>query len=121
MALANNWFELRSDALKVTKHLRRPIPVRTDTIGPWLECMTNIVWVSALINPALVYLFSPQRPKAEDRQTLFAWALLAALIASHEFLMVRRVIRYLVERACWKGTKEQLHNERIERRVKYIC
>lgn len=39
MALVNNWLELRSDAFKVTTHTRRPVPVRSDTIGPWLENM----------------------------------------------------------------------------------
>lgn len=76
MALMNNWLELRSDAFKVTTHTRRPVPVRSDTIGPWLEnmvcdlvhrrCNTDetsyqsfISWLAALTNTALVYLFRP--------------------------------------------------------------
>ena len=39
MALLNKWLELRSDAFKIAKQFRRPIPTRTDTIGPWLEAM----------------------------------------------------------------------------------
>jgi anoctamin-10 len=74
-ALINNWLELRSDAFKVTTHTRRPIPVRSDTIGPWLENMVReithrrrrtdeksqsfISWLAALTNTALVYLFRP--------------------------------------------------------------
>lgn len=78
MALLNNWLELRSDAFKITTHVRRPIPTRTDTIGPWLESLvshstvsseyllsdsidfqTFITWLAALTNSALVYLFRP--------------------------------------------------------------
>jgi hypothetical protein len=59
MALINNIFELRSDAFKITVHHRRPVPVRTDTIGPWLDALTFLTWLSALTNSALVYLFSP--------------------------------------------------------------
>ena len=59
MALVNNFFEMRSDAFKMTVHYRRPIPVRTDTIGPWLDTLSFLTWLAALINAALVYLFSP--------------------------------------------------------------
>ncbi|TFK25156.1 DUF590-domain-containing protein [Coprinopsis marcescibilis] len=59
MALINNIFELRSDAFKISVHHRRPIPVRTDTIGPWLDALTFLTWLSAITNSALVYLFSP--------------------------------------------------------------
>ncbi|KAL5513194.1 hypothetical protein ACEPAH_3592 [Sanghuangporus vaninii] len=59
MALLNNWLELRSDAFKIATHCRRPLPFRTDTIGPWLDTMSFIAWLSALTNAALVYLFRP--------------------------------------------------------------
>ena len=59
MSLANNWLELRSDAFKIATHARRPIPARTDTIGPWLDALTFITWLGALTNSALVYLFRP--------------------------------------------------------------
>lgn len=59
MALVNNFFEIRADAFKMTVHFRRPIPTRTDSIGPWLDTLTFLTWLAALINAALVYLFSP--------------------------------------------------------------
>ncbi|EJD07576.1 DUF590-domain-containing protein [Fomitiporia mediterranea MF3/22] len=59
MALLNNWLELRSDAFKIATNCRRPLPFRTDTIGPWVDTMSFIAWLSALTNSALVYLFSP--------------------------------------------------------------
>jgi len=36
-AFVNNWIELRSDALKICIEMKRPIPIRTDSIGPWKE------------------------------------------------------------------------------------
>ena len=49
--------ELRGDAIKIVTYGRRPIPRRTDTIGPWLDILTFLTWQGALINSALVYLF----------------------------------------------------------------
>ncbi|KAJ6471863.1 calcium-activated chloride channel-domain-containing protein [Mycena sanguinolenta] len=60
MALVNNFFELRSDAFKITVHNRRPIPSRTDTIGPWLDTLSFLTWLAAVTNSALVYLFCPR-------------------------------------------------------------
>ena len=40
-------------------HHRRAVPMRTDTIGPWLDALTFLTWMGALMNAALVYLFSP--------------------------------------------------------------
>lgn len=60
MSLVNNFFELRSDAFKITVHNRRPIPARTDTIGAWLDALSFLTWLAALTNSALVYLFCPR-------------------------------------------------------------
>ncbi|KAJ7202943.1 hypothetical protein B0H12DRAFT_491120 [Mycena haematopus] len=45
------------DAFNITVHRRRPIPSRTDTIGPWLDTLSFLTWLAALTNSALVYLF----------------------------------------------------------------
>jgi anoctamin-10 len=121
MALINNLMEMRSDAFKITVHLRRPIPIRTDTIGPWLECLTYLTWVSTLVNAALVYIFKPVSSNVEDRQMLLIWALLVALAASHGFLVFKATISYLMERFFWKGSPEEQHHEEIERQVKDVC
>jgi anoctamin-10 len=41
MAFINNFFELRSDALKMTINARRPVPQRAESIGPWLEVLVS--------------------------------------------------------------------------------
>ncbi|KAJ7483438.1 calcium-activated chloride channel-domain-containing protein [Mycena latifolia] len=75
MALVNNFFELRSDAFKITVHNRRPIPARTDTIGPWLDTLSFLTWLAALTNSALVYLFCPRSQNHCNQPAVSASAL----------------------------------------------
>ncbi|KAF9353493.1 hypothetical protein BGX26_008741 [Mortierella sp. AD094] len=56
-AFINNWIELRSDAAKICFHVRRPIPSRTDSIGPWLDNLEHLTWFSSLTNASILYLF----------------------------------------------------------------
>jgi len=152
MALINNLLELRSDAFKMTVHHRRPVPVRTDTIGPWLDALTFLTWLGALTNAALVYLFSPQLlpvalplanvtmnvlEKVTDDALLMEqhlvsaanggdWgvdgatssstmsatadlllkAALVALLASHGYMLVRLLVKHIVDRVFWRASKE---------------
>lgn len=59
MGFINNFFELRSDALKMTINARRPVPIRAESIGPWLEVLGFLSWLAAMMNAALIYLFQP--------------------------------------------------------------
>jgi hypothetical protein len=76
-AFINNYIELRSDALKICKHVRQPIGDRVETIGSWLDTMVStqslviyagpptdmwqsiISWIGAVTNATLIYLFRP--------------------------------------------------------------
>ncbi|KAH9479820.1 hypothetical protein JR316_0008415 [Psilocybe cubensis] len=176
MAFLNNLLELRSDAFKMTVHNRRPIPSRTDTIGPWLDALTFLTWLGALTNSALVYLFSPELLpgavsvsnanigtatfEANISETLnesklaveehlvsasgglspssLPWgvdgssspatlsatkelllkAVLVSLVASHGFILIRLLIRHVVERMFWRGSGEVEEREREDREVK---
>jgi anoctamin-10 len=40
-ALINNYVELRADAVKICKHVRRPVGDRVETIGSWLETLVR--------------------------------------------------------------------------------
>ncbi|KAL7280570.1 hypothetical protein ACG7TL_005504 [Trametes sanguinea] len=135
MSLVNNWLELRSDAFKISVHVRRPIPTRTDTIGPWLDTLTFLTWLGALTNSALVYLFRPRdhckplgtslshshhhlsKPDAPAQQYLMS-ALLIALGASHGYILLRMLIRHTLERVLWRGSKEEREAEHVETVVK---
>ncbi|THH32040.1 hypothetical protein EUX98_g2150 [Antrodiella citrinella] len=135
MSLLNNWLELRSDAFKITVHTRRPVPSRSDTIGPWLDSLTFLTWLAALTNSALVYLFRPSdhckplgtslsykhhRLANQDTSTrdLLFTAMLVALAASHGYMIVRVLVRHVLERLLWKGSKEEKEAERLETVVK---
>ncbi|KAI0689511.1 DUF590-domain-containing protein [Cytidiella melzeri] len=135
MSLVNNWFELRSDAFKIAVHARRPIPARTDTIGPWLDSLSFLTWLAALTNSALVYLFRPSdqckavgttlqhhhhhigSENSSTKQLLLSAAVIA-LGASHGYILVREVIRHVLERLVWKGSEEERETERLETAVK---
>ncbi|KIL56516.1 hypothetical protein M378DRAFT_172635 [Amanita muscaria Koide BX008] len=152
MALVNNFFEIRSDAFKMTVHFRRPVPTRTDTIGPWLDTLTFLTWLAALVNASLVYLFSPISkqlfaasaagisraheklfgaaaaklqnlnekhigPTAGGSSTvemelLLMRSLLIALIASHGYILVRALVRHVVEQLWWRERTEVKQREK---------
>lgn len=145
MSLLNNWLELRSDAFKIAVHTRRPIPSRSDTIGPWLDSLTFLTWLSALINSALIYLFRPndhckadlsgtslQREhhrkmlgssgfthgQSRSARELLGTAVLMALAASHGYMVVRVLVRHVLERVLWKGSQEEQEAEKLESVVK---
>ncbi|TRM65471.1 calcium-activated chloride channel-domain-containing protein [Schizophyllum amplum] len=137
MACINNFFELRSDAFKMTVHHRRPIPERTDTIGPWLEALSFLCWLGALTNSALVYLFHPasdrtahlwasvegfftvsEGAQAATAHGLLTTAVIIALVASHAYVLGCTVVRHIVERVVWHGSREVKEWEREEREMK---
>lgn len=144
MALLNNYIEARSDAFKIATHARRPIPVRTDTIGPWLESLSFLTWLSALTNSALVYLFRPPdhelitqmdvngdvglhvhhhhhghgRNGLAATKELLGQALLVALFASHGYLLLRTIVRRILELAIWRGSEEAKEAERVDKEMK---
>ncbi len=144
MALVNNFFELRSDAFKIITHVRRPVPMRVDTIGPWLDALTFLAWLASLTNASLVYLFCPRSqvhcnttPSSIDKVSqlfsaagvagiegqaatmdLLKTALLVAFAASHGYMLLRVVVRHVVERIVWKTSEEVKEREREEREIK---
>lgn len=61
--MLNNWLEVRSDAFKIAHHARRAVPTpRYETIGPWIDALSALSWVGAVINAALWALFGGGGP-----------------------------------------------------------
>jgi anoctamin-10 len=142
MALFNNIFEFPTDAFKIVTHFRHPLPQRTDTIGPWLDCLSFLAWLSALTNSALVYLFRPQgtatttsttRTSAAaaavpaaghveiqraNMQEVLARTLFIALAASHGFILLRAVVRHVLEHVMWYGSEEKKRLDDAAREIK---
>jgi len=49
---------------KICHNVRRPIPTRSDTIGPWLNALGAMTWLGAISSASLIYLYRP-RPHLE--------------------------------------------------------
>lgn len=111
--LVNNWVELRSDALKIAISCKRPIPWRSDSIGPWLTAIEFLSWLGSITSSAIVYLCSGSRNGNRGTTSAFtAWGfLLVILFAEHFYLAVKLAVRHAM------GTMESpgLQHERKER------
>lgn len=124
MACLNNWLEGPSDAFKLATHMRKPIPVRVESIGAWLGCIRGIAWVAAVMNTVLVYLYHPDfvhigmaSYKGADVKT----CLFIALAASHAFLVLRYVIRMVIDKIYWRHSKERERLDRAEQKLRGSC
>ncbi|WVQ64321.1 uncharacterized protein L199_002483 [Kwoniella botswanensis] len=136
-ALINNYVELRSDALKICKHVRRPVGDRVETIGSWLETLSIISWIGAITNSTLIYLFRPtsyhadQTPNpnltpipgsaslhymidqyhiSHNLKTVLPLLIplgLIALTASHGYIILRWLVDGLSERLLWRNSEEE--------------
>ncbi|WWC97550.1 hypothetical protein V866_004434 [Kwoniella sp. B9012] len=136
-ALINNYVELRSDALKICKHVRRPVGDRVETIGSWLETLSIISWIGAITNSTLIYLFRPTSYQADQTpnpnltpipgsaslhymidqynishnlKTVLPLLIplgLIALTASHGYIILRWVVDGLSERLLWRNSEEE--------------
>ncbi|KAJ5623642.1 hypothetical protein N7490_012247 [Penicillium lividum] len=113
---ANNWVELRSDFFKICNEFRRPTPLRSDTIGPWLDTLGFLSWTGSITSAALVYMFSgnaQQGPNGEPTD-IKGWALLLSIFFSeHLYLAIQFVVQASM-------TKLEPPNARKERAERYL-
>ena len=124
MACLNNWLEGPSDAFKLTTHMRKPIPVRVESIGAWLDCIRGIAWVAAVVNAALVCLYHPDFVHigmASYKEADFKRCLLIGLTASHGFLAVRYVVRMVVDKMYWRYSEEKERLDRTGHKLRGSC
>ncbi|ORY26484.1 calcium-activated chloride channel-domain-containing protein [Naematelia encephala] len=142
-ALINNYIELRTDALKICKHVRRPIGDRVETIGSWLDTLGIISWLGAVTNATLIYLFRPSTtlhaqtpnpnvpsypgsahlahiieaydlsPALSTILPTFVPLLALALAASHAFIVLRWAVEAIAERVLWRGSPEEMEVQKI--------
>lgn len=111
---ANNWVELRSDFFKICNEFRRPTPLRSDTIGPWLDTLGFLSWTGSITSAALVYMFSgnaQQGPNGEPTD-IKGWALLLAIFFSEHLYLA---IQYVVQISMVKLEPPNARKERAER------
>lgn len=111
--LVNNWVELRSDALKIAISSRRPIPWRTDSIGPWLTAMGFLSWLGSITSAAIVYLCSRSQDETNGATSqITGWGLLLSILfAEHFYLAAQMAARFVLSKLDSPG----LQKERKER------
>lgn len=117
MALLNNWLEESADAFKLTVHLRKSIPRRAESIGPWLSCLRWVTWLAAIVNALLAYVLSERFASASTKLRL-VWVAIVGLSASHGCFALQRLANVLAQRLLWKNSNEELEVIKIERRAK---
>ncbi|KAK3696462.1 hypothetical protein LTR37_017963 [Vermiconidia calcicola] len=116
--LINNWIELRADAVKICIEMRRPVPWRADSIGPWLNALSFIAWLGSITMSALVYLFSndglgPDGTPSEIK----GWALLLSIFFSeHLYLLTRWLVATAISKIDSPGRQKERRAMTLTRR-----
>lgn len=111
--LINNWVELRSDAVKIAISSRRPIPWRSDSIGPWLTGLQFLSWLGSVTSSAIVFLCSgTEKGDRGSATNITAWGVLASILfAEHFYFIAQVVVRFVMSQVESPG----LQKERKER------
>ncbi|KAI1264203.1 DUF590-domain-containing protein [Xylariaceae sp. FL1019] len=111
--LINNWIELRSDAMKIATGSQRPIPWRSDSIGPWLHALGFLSWTGSLVSSAIVFLFSGkgEGPGGDPSNVNAVGLLVTVLFAEHLYLGAQFIVRHALSLVDSPG----LQKERAER------
>ncbi|KAL9604391.1 MAG: hypothetical protein Q9219_000579 [cf. Caloplaca sp. 3 TL-2023] len=119
--IINDWVELRADAVKICVEMQRPIPLRADSIGPWLDSLGFLAWLGSITTAALVYLFSNDGLGPDGTPaSIQGWALLLTIFFSeHIYLLVRWGVRLAVSKIDSPGMKRE-NAERLMVRKRYL-
>lgn len=113
--LANNVIELRTDFLKIVREHRRPKPVRTDGIGPWIASLDFLTWAGSLSTGAVVHLYGTNSIAGGAW-----WALpITIFISEHIFLALRAAVRFVLERVGSEQIRRQ-RNAKYMSRVRHM-
>ncbi|KAF8477055.1 calcium-activated chloride channel-domain-containing protein [Kalaharituber pfeilii] len=118
--IVNNWIELRSDAAKICLEMQRPVPLRTDSIGPWLDNLSFLSWLGSITSAALIYLFSESSGIIGNPKSPTLWGVLTAILFSeHLYFAARMVIRIALNKIESPGLVRE-RKERYLVRKRYL-
>ncbi|KAF5123571.1 hypothetical protein E5D57_011486 [Metarhizium anisopliae] len=120
--LVNNWVELRSDGVKIAISCKRPIPWRSDSIGPWLNAIGFLAWLGSITSAAIVFLCSgSQDQKRGAASQITAWGgLLSILLAEHFYLLTQLAVRFVMNKVESPGI-QQVRKERYLMKKKLLA
>lgn len=97
----NNWVEIRSDAAKIAVSCKRPIPWRSESIGPWASSLGFLSWFGSITTSALLFLYHQDTnvgPAGVPDNIKPVPLLLTILSAEHAYLVVQFAVRFIVAR-----------------------
>jgi len=93
ISFVNNWIELRSDAIKMCINYRRPFPTRSENIGPWIDILSLLSWISSLTNAWFISVFRYWEPRDLRTSPIDYRGLVTTLsvliIAEHLYLFIK--------------------------------
>ncbi|MBE7180660.1 MAG: anoctamin [Terriglobus roseus] len=116
--VANDWLELRADAVKICIEMQRPTPWRADTIGPWLDSLSFLTWFGSVTTSALVFLFSNDGLGPDGSpHAIRAWALLLTILfAEHAFFIVKWAVSFAIGHIDSPGRQKERRERYLVRR-----
>ena len=119
--IVNNWIELRSDAAKICLEMQRPVPLRADSIGPWLDSLGFLTWLGSITTAALVYLFSNDGLGPDGNPSAIkGWALLLTIFFSeHIYLLLRMGVQLAISKIDSPGIEKE-KGEKFMVRKRYL-
>ncbi|KAJ3196052.1 hypothetical protein HK101_010292 [Irineochytrium annulatum] len=91
----NNFIELRSDALKIARTVRRPDPKRADNIHPWVSVQFLLALLGSVLSSTFVALYSGWDDSAPASWQVFnrlPWVIAFAFFSEHVFLVLSWVL-----------------------------
>ncbi|PVV00466.1 hypothetical protein BB560_000488 [Smittium megazygosporum] len=124
LAFVNNIVELRSDAAKICLAVRKPIPIRSASIGPWQSTFEFTSWLGSIASALLVYkfspvswLFNPVSPKSFTKFGRSGWvyAFICAVISEHTYLVSVVVVGAILSTWQTESEKKAITSKRMKR------
>ncbi|KAJ3303014.1 hypothetical protein HDU76_005428 [Blyttiomyces sp. JEL0837] len=106
VCFVNNFIELRSDAVKISKAFRRPQPRRADGIYPWSRIFTTLSFIGSLTTAAISALYhnwDPNTPPSIQSASRLPYVLAACVLSEHIFFVAIGLARVIVT-AIWGHT-----------------
>lgn len=113
-AVLNNIVELRADAAKLCRNVRRPVPMRADSIGPWADNLVLLTWLGSLTTASITYLL-----RGDATSKPFLHMLAVSLFAEHGYLLARKCVNLIISRVP-NATTAKISQEEMRVREKYL-
>jgi len=98
--------------------MRRPIPHRADSIGPWLNNLGFLTWMGSITSAALVYLFSTP-VTGHPNVTTLAGILGSIVFSEHIYFIAQLVVRITLSKLDSPGLIKE-RQERLLIRRRYL-